>query len=68
MVRPPAGGTGLSFQLETDYARPVWPTAPGAQQMMSHLDIGVADLDAGWPGPSKWAPRWPIFSRSSTFG
>ena len=47
MVKPPDGGTGLSFQLETDYAPPVWPSTPGEQQMMSHLDIAVEDLDAG---------------------
>jgi catechol 2,3-dioxygenase-like lactoylglutathione lyase family enzyme len=47
MVRPPAGGTGLSFQLESDYVPPVWPAAPGEQQMMSHLDIAVENLEAG---------------------
>jgi catechol 2,3-dioxygenase-like lactoylglutathione lyase family enzyme len=47
MVKPPAGGTGLSFQLESDYVPPVWPSAPGEQQMMSHLDIAVADLATG---------------------
>jgi catechol 2,3-dioxygenase-like lactoylglutathione lyase family enzyme len=47
MVKPPSGGTGLSFQLEEDYTRPVWPPAPGEQQMMAHLDIGVEDLAAG---------------------
>jgi catechol 2,3-dioxygenase-like lactoylglutathione lyase family enzyme len=47
MVRPPSGGTGLSFQLEADYVRPVWPSAPGAQQMMAHLDIAVESLEAG---------------------
>ena len=47
MVRPPTGGTGLSFQLEPDYVPPVWPSAPGEQQMMSHLDIAVEDLEAG---------------------
>ncbi len=45
MVRPPAGGTGLSFQHEPGYVPPVWPTAPGEQQMMLHLDIAVEDLD-----------------------
>jgi catechol 2,3-dioxygenase-like lactoylglutathione lyase family enzyme len=45
MVRPPAGGTGLSFQHEADYVAPVWPPVPGEQQMMSHLDIAVDDLD-----------------------
>ncbi|MBV9172218.1 MAG: VOC family protein [Chloroflexi bacterium] len=43
-LRPPTGGTGLSFQEEADYSRPVWPQKPGEQQMMMHLDIGVDDL------------------------
>lgn len=45
MVRPPSGGTGLSFQMESGYIAPIWPTAPGKQQMMMHLDIAVEDLD-----------------------
>jgi catechol 2,3-dioxygenase-like lactoylglutathione lyase family enzyme len=51
MLRPAAGGTGLSFQEETDYVRPVWPPKSGEQQMMMHLDIGVDDLETG----VKWA-------------
>jgi hypothetical protein len=47
MLRPPSGGTGLSFQFEPDYARPSWPTAVGEQQMMVHLDIAVENLDEG---------------------
>ncbi len=47
MVRPPSEGTGVSFQHEPDYVPPVWPTAPGEQQMTSHLDIAVEDLKAG---------------------
>lgn len=47
MLRPPSGGTGLSFQFEPDYVRPIWPTAPGQQQMMVHLDIATDDLDEG---------------------
>src|SRR5438067_10999319 len=46
-VKPPDGGPGLSFQLESDYVPPVWRQVPGAQQMMSHLDIGVDDLERG---------------------
>jgi catechol 2,3-dioxygenase-like lactoylglutathione lyase family enzyme len=46
MLRPPGGGTGLSFQYERGYTPPVWPPEPGAQQMMMHLDIGVEDVDA----------------------
>jgi catechol 2,3-dioxygenase-like lactoylglutathione lyase family enzyme len=45
-LRPPGGGAGLSFQAETAYARPTWPAGPGDQQMMMHLDIEVADLEA----------------------
>jgi catechol 2,3-dioxygenase-like lactoylglutathione lyase family enzyme len=42
----PNGGPGLSFQLEDDYRRPVWPEKPGEQQMLMHLDILVEDLPA----------------------
>ena len=45
-LRPPGGGSGLSFQTEAAYAKPTWPTRPGDQQMMLHLDIEVDDLDA----------------------
>jgi catechol 2,3-dioxygenase-like lactoylglutathione lyase family enzyme len=53
----PEGGPGLSFQTETAYRRPRWPTdpadsgdpadssVPAGQQMMIHLDIKVEDLD-----------------------
>jgi catechol 2,3-dioxygenase-like lactoylglutathione lyase family enzyme len=47
MLRPPSGGTGLSFQFESNYERPNWPATPGEQQMMIHLDIAVDDLDVG---------------------
>ena len=45
-LRPPAGGPGLSFQLEELYERPAWPAERERQQMMLHLDIEVEDLDA----------------------
>jgi catechol 2,3-dioxygenase-like lactoylglutathione lyase family enzyme len=38
---------GLSFAHEPGYVAPVWPSAPGEQQMMVHLDIAVDDLDEG---------------------
>ena len=47
MLRPPGGGTGLSFQSEPHHVPPVWPAQPGDQQMMIHLDIGVDDLERG---------------------
>jgi catechol 2,3-dioxygenase-like lactoylglutathione lyase family enzyme len=47
MLRPPSGGTGLSFQFEPGYVRPIWPPSPGEQQMMVHLDIAVDNLDEG---------------------
>lgn len=45
VLRPPGGGTGLSFQSEPAYVPPVWPSHPDRQQMMVHLDIEVDDLD-----------------------
>ncbi|MEU2268210.1 VOC family protein [Streptomyces olindensis] len=44
-IRPPGGGTGLSFQTEPAYVPPVWPSGPGRQQMMVHLDIEVDDVE-----------------------
>jgi catechol-2,3-dioxygenase len=40
-------GPGLSFQLERDHVRPVWPAGPGDPGMQVHLDIAVDDLAAG---------------------
>ena len=45
-LMPPGGGTGLSFQLEPLYRKPVWPSEVDSQQMMIHLDIEVDDLAA----------------------
>jgi len=45
-LRPADGGTGLSFQLETDHVPPVWPPQPGTQQMQIHLDFQVEDIAA----------------------
>ena len=36
----------LNIQLNADYVRPTWPTEPGKQQMMLHLDFEVTDLEA----------------------
>ena len=46
-LRSPAGDMKIELQWEEHYVRPTWPPAPGEQQMMIHLDIGVDDLDAG---------------------
>ncbi len=45
-LRPPGGGSGLSFQTEAGYAAPAWPAAEGQQHMMMHLDLRVEDLQA----------------------
>jgi catechol 2,3-dioxygenase-like lactoylglutathione lyase family enzyme len=47
-LRPPDGETGprLNFEVDPEYVAPVWPSVPGAQQSMEHLDIEVDDLDA----------------------
>jgi predicted enzyme related to lactoylglutathione lyase len=43
----PSGDLKIEFQWTEDYRRPAWPSVPGEQQMMVHLDIAVEDLDAG---------------------
>lgn len=42
----PAGGVKLAFHIEDVYTRPVWPSQPGEQIIMEHLDILVDDLEA----------------------
>ena len=46
VIRPPSGGTGLSFQREPEFEPPVWPRRPGRVQLAAHLDIAVDDLAA----------------------
>ena len=45
LMRDPVGGTGLSFQSEPLYTKPIWPEEPGSQQKMLHMDFIVKDLD-----------------------
>ena len=44
-LKAPGGGAALSFQLEESYQRPTWPAQAGDQQMQTHLDVYVDDLD-----------------------
>lgn len=39
-------GVTLNFEWEPDYVEPTWPSEPGQQQVMEHLDVGVDDLVA----------------------
>jgi hypothetical protein len=39
------GGSSVKFQQVSDYSPPRWPDPAHPQQ--AHLDIAVADLDAG---------------------
>jgi catechol 2,3-dioxygenase-like lactoylglutathione lyase family enzyme len=43
----PNGGIGLGFHIEDVYTPPTWPSKPGEQIMMMHLEIEVDDLAAG---------------------
>lgn len=44
-LRPPNGGTGLSFQTEPIHAAPTWPAVADEQQIQAHLDFEVDDLE-----------------------
>ena len=46
-LRSPSGDMKIELQYEQHYIAPTWPTAAGEQQMMMHVDIGVANLDDG---------------------
>lgn len=35
---------GIAFQYDKNYISPTWPSQPGQQQMMSHLDFAVTDI------------------------
>jgi len=41
----------LSFEFEAEYIPPVWPSVAGRQQIMTHIDIAVEDLE----GAVAWA-------------
>jgi len=41
----PAGGIKLAVHIEDVYTPPIWPSQPGKQIMMEHLDIQVDDLE-----------------------
>lgn len=45
-LESPEGGLKIEIQGSTDYQPPTWPTEPGEQQMMQHLDFATDDLDA----------------------
>lgn len=45
VLRPPAGGVGLSFQRDPAHVPPSWPARQGSQRMQLHLDIEVDDLE-----------------------
>lgn len=47
MLRAPDGTQKIEVQWEPHYRPPAWPSVEGEQLMMMHVDIGVADLDAG---------------------
>ena len=34
---------GIAFQYDENYVPPTWPSQPGRQQMMAHLDFAVDD-------------------------
>lgn len=46
-VRSPGGDAKIEFQWEEHYVPPTWPSVPGEQLMMIHLDIEVDDLETG---------------------
>lgn len=47
VLRSPAGEMKIEVQWDPHYRPPVWPSVADEQLMMMHLDIGVADLNAG---------------------
>ncbi len=44
-LRRPEGGTAIAFQRDRAAIQPTWPSTPGGQQMLLHLDFTTDDLD-----------------------
>lgn len=65
VLRPPGGGTGLSFQSEPAYVPPVWPADPAEPAMRLHLDIEVDDLGAAGAHAESvgWSSVLPVPAR-----
>lgn len=47
MLQSPTGNMKIELQWDPHYRRPAWPSVEGEQLQMMHLDVGVADLEAG---------------------
>jgi catechol 2,3-dioxygenase-like lactoylglutathione lyase family enzyme len=46
VLRETATSHGISIHEDAEYVAPTWPSRPGEQQQMVHLDIATDDLDA----------------------
>jgi catechol 2,3-dioxygenase-like lactoylglutathione lyase family enzyme len=46
VLRDGESGQALSFHTDVEYVAPTWPSAPGEQQIMMHLDIATDDREA----------------------
>lgn len=46
-LRSTDGTSKMEFQWDPNYKPPTWPSVPGEQLMMIHLDIEVGDLEEG---------------------
>jgi hypothetical protein len=46
IVKPPQDSVYMVFQLAEDYVPPLWPSEPGRQRTMMHLDVQVTNLEA----------------------
>ena len=45
LLRSPDGTRKLEVQYEPNHVAPVWPSSPGRQSMMMHMDYGADDVD-----------------------
>ena len=59
----------ILFQEDADYIPPVWPTEPGAQQTIAHLDFAVTDMEKAVPhaircgaimAPEQFSDDWRV--------
>ena len=66
VIKPPGGGTGLSFQLETEHEPPTWPTSAAPSRCSSTSTSAWPTSTPRWRGPRSSAPGRPSGSPRTT--
>ncbi len=67
-LQSPYTGMGIGFQQNEAYIPPIWPEEPGRQQMMAHLDFGVASREEMQDAVEKALRLWAEYAKAQYGG